>query len=402
MAADIFHPRPAAHRRPRSEVASHPASGFHLLGLGLLLSLGFLLAVAAQAVDGNDAVNAATNDDGKAVTFEEMVEVSEVLLDALVTDRQGNVVLGLGPEDFVIEDEGLSRTPTSVAFYSNRFQLRDGAEGIQHPAADEAIADRYFVLFFHDPRRFGDSRLIRQHLQAVRRSSQWVEEEMLPGDWVAVASFDFKLKVHQDFTQDRDALLAALRRASQGKEPNNQWLSRRPEAGADQPSLLTHLPAGDELRDQSTQMYDALTLLADATRDIIGRKNLMLFTVGFGEVRQRSGLVSEADPRYYPEMRQALNDNNVAIYPINLLPSSRNAQGHFLNQLAADSGGRYQETFVDFLAPIRRVADESNGYYLLSYQAQHAAGEQGYREVSVKMRNPELEVRARRGYRYGS
>lgn len=395
MAADRPRIHRAADRRPRSHPANVPSRAIWPRGRSGFLSLCLgLLAVCLSLPAGAD--------DTQTPTFEELVEVSEVLLDALVTDKQGNVVLGLGPEDFLIEDDGQSRTPTGVSFYSNRFQLREDAEGIQHPAADEAIADRYFVLFFHDPRQYGDSRLIRQHLQAVRRSIEWVEEEMLPGDWVAIASFDFKLKIHQDFTQSRDQLRAALKRASQGKEPNNQWLSRRPEAEEDRPSLLTHLPAGDELRDQSTQMYDALTLLADATRDIIGRKNLMLFTVGFGEVRQRSGLISEPDPRYYPELRAALNDNNVAVYPINLLPSTRNAQGHFLNQLAVDSGGRYQETFVNFLAPIRRVAKESNGYYLLSYQAQHPAGEQGYREVSVKMRNPELEVRARRGYRYGS
>lgn len=345
---------------------------------------------------------AAEADDGSAVTFEDMVEVSEVLLDVLVTDRKGHVVLGLGPDDFVVEDAGLDLAPTSVSFYSNRFELKDDAEGIQGPAADEAIADRYFVLFFHDPRNFGQSRLVRQHLDATRRSRQWIEKEMLPGDWVAVASFDFKLKIQQDFTQDRSRLMTAIEQAARGKDPQNQWASRRPEGDNDSPSLLAHLPQGNALRDQSTHMYDALRLISDAGRDITGRKNIMLFTIGFGEVRQRGGLISEPDPRYYPALEESLNDNNVAVYPINLLPSARNAQGHFLNQLAADSGGTYQETFVNFLTPIRRIADESNGYYLLSYQAQHPAGEQGYREVEVRTRNPELKVRARRGYRYGS
>lgn len=372
---------PIKHRR-RSEAIAHVGV------VAIVLALLTTPPVSAQ--------------DGAPETFEDMVEVSEVLLDVLVTDRQGNVVLDLGPDDFVVEDEGLSMAPTGVSFYSNRFQLRDGASGIQHPAAGEAIADRYFVLFFHDPRNFGDSRLVRQHLEATRRSRQWVEKEMLPGDWVAIASYDFKLKIHQDFTQDRGQVLTAIERAAQGKNTHNQWKSRRPEITADEPALLAHLPEGKALRDQAPHMYDALTLLSDATRDITGRKNLMLFTVGFGEVRQRAGLISEPDPRYYPELRESLNDNNVAVYPINLLPSARNAQGHFLNQLAADSGGTYHELFVNFLAPIRRIADESNGYYLLSYQAQHPAGEQGYREVEVKTRNPELKVRARRGYRYGS
>ena len=56
----------------------------------------------------------------------------------------------------------------------------------------------------------------------------------------------------------------------------------------------------------------------------------------------------------------------------------------------------------NFITPLRRIADESNGYYLLSYLAQHPAGEVGYRKVKVTTRNPEFRVRARKGYRYGA
>ena len=36
-------------------------------------------------------------------SFGEQVEVTEVLLDAQVTDKQGNVIVGLGPGDFKVE-----------------------------------------------------------------------------------------------------------------------------------------------------------------------------------------------------------------------------------------------------------------------------------------------------------
>ncbi|MCP4658814.1 MAG: hypothetical protein GY856_25670, partial [bacterium] len=59
-----------------------------------------------------------------AAEFGELVEVSEVLLDVLVTDRQGNVILGLGPDDFIIEEAGETIPLTGASFYSNRFRLR--------------------------------------------------------------------------------------------------------------------------------------------------------------------------------------------------------------------------------------------------------------------------------------
>ena len=84
------------------------------------------------------------------------------------------------------------------------------------------------------------------------------------------------------------------------------------------------------------------------------------------------------------------------------MPGARNLQGHFLSRLANDTGGTYYETFVNFITPMKQVADESNGYYLLSYQAAHPTGETGYRDVKVSTRNPEFRVKARRGYRFGS
>ena len=339
------------------------------------------------------------------IEFGETVEVSEVLLDVLVTDKQGNVVVGLDRDDFLIEEEGDPREPTSVSFYSNRFELREGEGGIQHPAPNEVVSDRHFVLFFHDPRLVGgplQGTLLRRHLDATRRSRQWVEEEMLPGDWVAVASYSVKLRIHQDFTQDRAALLAALDNAARGKSPSNDVATRRPEPAEGQPSLLVNLPLGKELRKKTTRMYDALTVLADATQGIVGRKNVLLFTIGWGDI-QSGGLTSEPDWRYYPEMKQALNDHNVAVYPIYLLPeATQTLQGHFLNLLASETGGRYYENFVNFITPIKEVADEANGYYLISYQAEHPAGEIGYREVEVRTRNPELRVKARQGYKYGA
>lgn len=355
----------------------------------------------------------AQDGDRPAGQFGEMVEVTEVLMDVLVTDRDGNVVLGLGPDDFTIVDDGDERPVTGASFYSNRFLVRDDAEGIQHPAVDEVLADRYFILFFHDQRRLAEpsNRLFRRQVQAARQAERWVREEMLQGDWVAVVGYDVKLKVFADYTQDREHLVQAIEFASRGRDPKNEWASRRPDALDDRPSLLAHLPAGKELRKQSTRMYDAMSLVAEASHQIVGRKNLLLFTIGFGELRNiagssgfvAGGVTSRVDERFYPDLEASLNDNNVAVYPIELTPPEfESSQQDFLQRLATDSGGRYHYNFVSFITPLRQIADEANGYYLLSYAAEHPTGENGYRDVKVEVTNPELRVRARTGYRFGT
>lgn len=353
--------------------------------------------------------------DDPTARFDDLVEVSEVLLDVLVTDEEGDVVVGLGPDDFVVVEDGEERRVTGASFYSNRFLVeRERAAGeLAQPAEGEILADRYFVLFFHDQRRLGDPRnvLWRQQMDAARKAERWIESEMLGGDWVAVASYDVKLQVHSDFTQDRGHLVEAIDRVVQGEDPDNEWRSRRPETPDNVPSLLAGLPEGNALRDETTRIYDGIRLLAEATQPILGRTNLMLFSIGFGDVRNAAGsggfvegsLVSRPDERFYPEMIEALNANNVAVYPIDLTPSTfDHAQRDFLQVLATDTGGTYYFNFTNFLTPMREIADEANGYYLLSFEAEHAAGETGYREVEVRTRNPDFEVQARRGYRYGT
>ncbi len=354
---------------------------------------------AAAVIVGLTALPAASDQD-PVRRFEERVEVSEVLLDVLVTDRSGTIIAGLDKDDFIVEEDGKQVELTSATFYTTRY----GAEIGVATAPNEVPASRHLIFFFDDLRleATSDSRLLRQQLDAGRQSREWIDEEMGGSDWVAVASYDVKLKIHQDFTQNRDALRRAISAAVRGRDPEKDRSTRSAPAPPTQPSLLRNLPQGKELRRKTTRIYDGLRLLAEATGHIVGRKNLLLFSIGFGRFEGFSP-VALPDRRYYPALEEALNANNVAVYPIDLTPTNtEHAQSHFLNILAADTGGYYYQHFVSFLTPLREIASESTGYYLLSYRSEHPSGESGYREVKVRTRARHLQVRAPRGYRFGS
>jgi hypothetical protein len=72
-----------------------------------------------------------------------------------------------------------------------------------------------------------------------------------------------------------------------------------------------------------------------------------------------------------------------------------------MNQLAVHTGGRYFFNFTNFRTPLNQLADETNGYYLLSYTTPHDRGETGYQEIEIRTVNPDFEVKARDGYRFG-
>ena len=360
-------------------------------------SILLICAVCLSAVWGAPAAG----QDEPAAGFEGLVEVTEVLLDVLAVDRSGKIAAGLGKEDFTIEENGEAVEITGVSFYASRY-----GPGGDLLSADRAVpASRYFILFFHDPGSGGsiEGELSRQLLKARSGCLSWVEEHLLPSDWVAVASYDAALKLHQDFTQDRSALAQGIKSASSRKNPEKGMGRRgRPVPPSGAPSLLRYLPQGKALRRETRTLYDGLRLLAEAAGFVVGRKNLLLFSVGFGEF-DLSDLIPQPDPRRYPPMEHALNDHNVAVYPIDLTPIEiRHFQGQLLKRLALDTGGRYLRDPINFLAPLRQISEENAGYYLVSYQSEHPATEAGYQEVEVEVRDPAIRLTVRKGYRYGS
>lgn len=336
--------------------------------------------------------------------FGALIEVTEVFLDIVATDRKGNVVPGLGKDDFIVREGGEPVEITSLAFYTTRHEEGEASVASAGEAAPELPASRYFILFFHDQRRNSTpgNRLFQQQLDAGRRAHEWVRDQVTGSDWVAVVSYDVKLVVHQDFTQDTGSLVKAINDAAVGKLKEAPVPSARGRMTVgDEPSLWRGLPDVADLDRETTRVYDALRLIAEACRPIVGRKNVLLFTAGFGEHDPSLGF-ARPDIRFYPDMEQALNDNNVAVYPIDLVPPEfRHTQTEFLNQLADDTGGYYHRNIVNFITPLELISKENSGYYLLSFRTEYPEGEKGYREIQVKAKNGKIRVRARRGYRYG-
>lgn len=351
-----------------------------------LLTLAFApLAVQAQ------------NEQPRQEGFGSQITVNEVLLDVLVTDRKGNVIVGLTPQDFVVKEDGKIVDLSSLTFYSDRRLVGSAKEGV---AVDQVPEDRYFILFFDDQKDAAAEapELLARQVEAGQRARDWVLKGRQPADWVAVVSYDTKLKIQQDFTRDGRALADAVGAAMKGKDSEGNWPSRIKEGEG--PSLYAALPKGNELRDKTGTIYDALAALSRAAGNIRGRKNLVMFSTGFGRVNNFNQYVP--DPRYYPEMADALNDNNVAVYTIDLSPAGTvHPLASAMNQLASDTGGQYYATFNSFSTPLKQIGEENSGYYLLSYRSEQPAGKSGFQGVQVTTTNPEFKVRARKGYVFG-
>ncbi len=338
--------------------------------------------------------------------FGDEIEVTEVLIDVVAVDRKGEVIGGLGIDDFSILEDGEPVEATSASFYRTAYGPSDPSTG--GPEA-EIPASRYFVLFFHDPRTrhaqplHAFPTLLRQFLRAGEQSRSWLLDGLQPSDWGAVVRFGpHGLQVVQDFTQDRVRLAAAAETATvDTRLPRPSERPRPPRPG--EPALRRLLDR-EPTTPRRQGIEHALARVADASAHIIGRKNLLLFTPGIAPLTARGGgatkHASQQDLLHVsdhpvPALDQALNASNIAVYVLDL-GGPRPAQ--IEAEIAVRSGGAFLPG-LRFRHALDQIATESRGYYLLSYRP--AAGRDGSRDrtIEVRARDHRITVRARRGLR---
>lgn len=326
-------------------------------------------------------------------TFGERVEVNAVLIDAVVTDVQGNQILGLTKDDFDVRESGVAQ-PVDTADYFTPRRLLNSTEGNAPFNVERVHEERYFVFFFDKPEGgelFGRLAIARS---AVR---DFIAKQMIQTDRVAITGHDVRLKVYSDFTADKAQLLRALddvARFSRGQTaPSGDTMS---------PSILRNIAAG-EMMNRTGTVYEALTALADALKPVRARKNLVLFSAGIHEPGEvvRNGMALNRS-RYYDPMINALNAANVTVYAMNLLPDAPSDPvfHQTLESLGRETNGDYYRYAVTFQSPLTKVVKASAGYYLLSYRTGKKG--RGFQKVEVSVKNhPELHVTARAGYSYG-
>ena len=322
----------------------------------------------------------------------ETIDVNVVLLDALVTDAKGNQILGLTKDDFVVRENGVEQPIESVDYYTNR-QLLNSPEERAAFKVERVHEDRYFIFFFDKP---NDSQLWDRLALARGAARRFVDEQMKAGDRVAVVGHDVRLKVYSDFTSDKLQLARAIDQVA----TFGNGLREAP--AGDSASILRGLDT-KEMINRTGTVYEALTVLADATSSIHARKNLVLFSAGIREIGEssRDGILLNTS-RYYDPMVEALNSADVAVYAVNLFENSGEMPvvHQTLDRMTADTNGQYFRHAVSFLTPLKEIERQNAGYYLITYHAQHGSSS-GYQKVDVSLKNPEFRVKARGGYSYG-
>lgn len=302
--------------------------------------LGFLLLVGLLAIPAAEGTASA-----QQPTFKSSVEMVQVR--AVVRDRRGRFVPGLGKDDFEVIDGGNYRPLVDLQFDSN---------------APVRVALLFDVS--------GSMSVASKLANAVAASRQFVHG-LAPGDEAAVFAFDRSLREVQGFTTDRDAIeqaFTSLRAYGQ---------TSIFDAAADTASRIS----ADRSRRQ------AIVIVTDGI-DTSSRMTAEQVSAIASAIDVPIYVFAVVSPIDHSGMRDAVSNDAVR------------DTDTALGRLAYWTGGTTHVTSTPAHASIaaREILGELRHQYLLAFEP----GPPGWRPLTVRATEREYSVRARTGYRSGS
>jgi VWFA-related protein len=211
-------------------------------------------------------------------------------------------------------------------------------------------------------------------LPNVRRAAETLIDRFIAGDRVNVGTFSSEITYGSRFTANRSRILTAIEEAMVGGDLLCDPPSR-PRNTIPRPVM------------GGTWMWDAI----ECGIRVLGndgeafRRVLLLVTDG----KTNGGYAKPSTAM------QLAKREGVLIYAVGLL-GTHGRDGELLRDLTVETGGAYLplEEKDDFVPPFQRIAAELHGQYILAFET--APGASG--RLTVKVSNPALSVRSRKGY----
>ncbi len=283
--------------------------------------------------------------------FGEEITVSLISMTVRAVDGRGRPITGLGPEDFRVR-VGKKEIPVVGVDWFSSGQPAPRAEAPGVPAAPmvEARPAGKLVVFWvqsnFDPTR------VRGQLRLFPYIDEFIQT-LHPADRMAVISFDSHLHLRQDFTQDLEAVHAAIYRGILHGDSETG-------AGSGDVSLIGSFDIQAAIEAASPER--ALEVTADAFGELPGEKVIVYLGWGLG----RFGAFGvQMTPAFYPAVR-ALRRANIPVFVLDVTSADYHSLEVGLEAVAHATGGTYQKTHVLTGLATDFLAQALSGYYVVT------------------------------------
>ncbi|MFN2416948.1 MAG: VWA domain-containing protein, partial [Pyrinomonadaceae bacterium] len=357
-----------------------------------------------------------------------------VQFDAVVTDKKGRQVTDLRADELEVTVDG---KPQPLTYFTYVRNVGDPAPAAADPAPAPGAPPVPPARLRPDQVRrtvafvFNDLQMSWESVYYARRAiKKFVDEQMEPGDFVAIIPTSGGSGALQQFTSDKRLLGAAVK--------NLRWY---PQWGG---SGVTAFEAFQEFygktdgerqfESQRRERFSVGTLYAldavvGALRDLPGRKSLVLLSDGIPvppPEENRGRVLADIN-----RVIESANRASVIIYAVDArglqtlglfdashagVPSPEQMMAlstlrggelfdsqRGMKALAEETGGVAYVNSNDIGGGVRRAIEDQRGYYLIGFRPEEGTfdpttGRFRFHKVSVKVRRAGLKVRTRGGF----
>jgi VWFA-related protein len=435
--------------------------GFSQVGFLIICSLFFTTAFGQRATSSPNPQPTPPVEDSSVVK----ITTTLIQIDATVLDKKGKPVTGLTADDFEIYENNKKQQITNFSFVELEpdkstaavaLPVKPSKNSIPIPPVPTRLRPeqvRRTVALVVD-----DLGLSFPSVNPVRSAlKKFVDQQMQPGDLVAIIRTGSGAGALQQFTSDKRMLYAAIERIRwnpNGRGGINVFQPIDPsDVGA---TLITSQTGGqgkgiDETLSSNRRFDDyredifavgtlgAVNYVVKGMHELPGRKAVVLFSDGFGLYDLDQGL-KKPNPRLIDNLRrltELANRSSVIIYTmdargiVNPLIDAQDNTEEFnqdptlfnqntvieqsimsrstelyesqqgLRALAEQTGGFAIINNNNLSKGLERVLNDQKGYYLLGYQPDSETFDPKkarFNKLTVKLKRPELRVRYRSGF----
>ncbi len=367
--------------------------------------------------------------DQPPITFK--VEVNYVEIDASVTDQQGNFVRGLTKDDFEVLERGKPQSVSIASLVDIPVEKFDPPLYKTKPIEPDVRSNskefngRMFVLVLDDLNT-SFTRTARVKLAA----REFIERYLGANDVAAIVQTGGARATGQEFTSSRERLLRAVNNFM-GQKERSATLGRIDEYYRSLGTGATGRPRdpNEEIRVyKARNTYTVLKNVADYMAGIRGRrKAVVFFSEGVdydiydpiantyaSDIRQYSqdaiAAATRANVSFYgvdprglsgfddgAEIGSIPNDPSLNLGLMALQRELQTSQDS-LRVLSDETGGFAALNSNDFARGFERIIRDNSSYYVLGYYSDDTKRDGQFRPLTVRVKRPGLEVRARKGY----
>ena len=311
--------------------------------------------------------------------FTERVDVHRVLLDVRVTDGLGQAIEALTKGDFVVRIDGKPAPVESAAWVTGALRsegFMTTPDGVPVTTTLPTIEGRLVVFVIQ--KDLEPSRIVG--LMRLLIDARPFFAGFTPRDRVAVLSFDSRLRIWSDFTNDLERVRALLQ---------HEILMGEPAAPieSDAPSLVASL--GARQANGASTMEEALALVGRALEPLPGAKSVIIFGHGFGRLGM-SGVTLAPD---YDEARRALSAARASVFCLDVTQADYHSLEAGLQQVAEDTGGFFERTHLFPGRALNRLAGVLAGHYVLMVERPPVRKGRHRVDVAVSHRGATVLVR---------